>query len=332
MPDGPDWFEALTGFVETDYESARANLAIRDGRLHSIVNGRNYQVGTLELPSLESLRSQAPFPNDGVRRLRTSIVRGDVRRLHHDLDNADALFQVASQFNLLEMVSPEVSPADGVTRYSHDLTQGPACAIAAGAATIYRNYFAQSPEDQLDALADLGAALSKALDTPLRSLWTMRNGYAMPSLSGLERIAAYLEHADEQERDFLRAKLRIGVHRDVEVTDAPGDDRPIVSQAFCSAMPVSYTYIDEDTWAAFATLTLEAAYEATLRTAMLNAKRGVSNVVFLTQIGGGAFGNRPIWILEAIRRALALACSADLDVRLVSYNTPWNRMRELFEA
>jgi len=29
----------------------------------------------------------------------------------------------------------------GVTRYQHDHTQGPACAIACGAATIYRNYF-----------------------------------------------------------------------------------------------------------------------------------------------------------------------------------------------
>jgi transposase len=46
------------------------------------------------------------------------------------------------QFNLLEMTSPSVSPEHGVTRYQDDHTQGPACAIAAGAATIYRNYFA----------------------------------------------------------------------------------------------------------------------------------------------------------------------------------------------
>ena len=35
-----------------------------------------------------------------------------------------------------------MTPEHGVTRYQHDRTQGPACAIAAGAATIYRNYFA----------------------------------------------------------------------------------------------------------------------------------------------------------------------------------------------
>ena len=329
---GPDWFEALTGFAETSFEETRSKLTVDQGRLRSLVNGHTYRVGALELPSLEALRIRAPLPADGKRHLKTSIVRGDVRSMHHDAANAGALFQVASQFNLLEMVSPEVSPADGVARYAHDLTQGPACAIAAGAATIYRNYFAQRPEQQIDTLAEVGAALSKALDTPLQSLWAMRNGYAMPSLAGLERISVHLENAEAAERDALRAKLRIGLHLDVEVTDAPGHDRPIVSQAFCSAMPVSYTYLDEDLWAPFASLVLEAAYEATLRAAALNASRGVSNVVFLTLLGGGAFGNRPLWILNAVKRALALAESADLDVRLVSYGAPWTPIRGLFEA
>ena len=38
---------------------------------------------------------------------------------------AGALFQVASQFNLLEMVSPDVTPEHGVSGYAHDLTLGP---------------------------------------------------------------------------------------------------------------------------------------------------------------------------------------------------------------
>jgi hypothetical protein len=82
-------------------------------------------------------------------------------RGHQAPENAGALFQVASQFNLLEMVSPTVTPEDGVTRYQHDRTPRPAphpsrlarfahsrlrttarCTIAGGAATIYRNYFA----------------------------------------------------------------------------------------------------------------------------------------------------------------------------------------------
>ena len=51
---------------------------------------------------------------------------------------------------------------------------------------------------------------------------------------------------------------------------------------------------------------LEAVYEATMWAAALNAQRGASNVVFLTLLGGGAFGNQSSWIHAAIRRALNL--------------------------
>ena len=127
---------------------------------------------------------------------------GDVRQMHQSPENAGALFQVASQFNLLEMTGPAVSPEDGVTRYQHDRTQGPACAIAAGAATIYRNYFApvdgrdgQTADRQFDGLADLGEALGEALNKPVEALWKMQNGYALCSRSGLDAIADHLRKA-----------------------------------------------------------------------------------------------------------------------------------------
>jgi hypothetical protein len=69
-------------------------------------------------------------------------------------------------------------------------------------------------------------------------------------------------------------------------------------------------------------LVLEAAYEATMWATVLNAQRGASNVVFLTLLGGGAFGNQHSWIDAAMRRALELMIPFNLDVRLVSYGTP----------
>jgi hypothetical protein len=83
------------------------------------------------------LRDEAAKVVDGHRgRLMISSMVGDVRRMHDDPNNHNALFQVASQFNLLEMTGPDVTPENGVTRYVHDRTQGPACALAAGAATV----------------------------------------------------------------------------------------------------------------------------------------------------------------------------------------------------
>ena len=137
-----DWFEKLTGFRETTYEETRAKLLIDGDRLHSKVNGKSYLIGHLEVVSLAQLRQAVNLANMASGRSKVSAIAGDVRELHRDATYAGALFQVASQFNLLEMASPNVTPEDGVTRYQFDPTQGPACAIAAGAATIYRNYFA----------------------------------------------------------------------------------------------------------------------------------------------------------------------------------------------
>ena len=158
-----DWFERLTGFRETGYDDTRAKLKVEGSRLQSLVNGKSYGIGELELVPLQTLRDRVKSAGGLPGRLKVSVVTGDVRQMHQSPENAGALFQVASQFNLLEMVSPTVTPEHGVTRYQHDHTQGPACAIAAGAATIYRNYFApvggshgQTTERQFDGLADLG--------------------------------------------------------------------------------------------------------------------------------------------------------------------------------
>src|SRR6202790_3373653 len=144
--------------------------------------------------------------------------------MHRSPENTGALFQVASQFNLLEMVSPTVTPEQGVARYQNDHTQGPACAIAAGAATIYRNYFApvgggdgQTTERQFNGLADLGEALGEALNKPVEALWSMQNGYALCNRAGLDAIAEHLGALQPDQLDVLRGKLCMGVHRDVEV-------------------------------------------------------------------------------------------------------------------
>ena len=137
-----DWFERLTGFREMGYDDTRGNLKVEGSRLQSLVNGESYSIGELELVPLQALCERMKSAGGLPGRLKVSVLTGDVRHMHQVPENAGALFQVASQFNLLEMTGPEVSPEDGVTRYQHDRTQGPACAIAAGAATIYRNYFA----------------------------------------------------------------------------------------------------------------------------------------------------------------------------------------------
>ena len=129
--------------------------------------------------------------------------------------------------------------------------------------------------------------------------------------------------------DTLRGLLRIGVHRNVEVTDGDSADPPMVSQAFCSALPVAYSHVPRAQWQSFASLVLESAYEATLWAAVDNAQRGGTNIALLTRLGGGAFGNDDDWIETAMRSAIEKASEMDLDVRLVSYGAPSRALLQL---
>jgi hypothetical protein len=323
------WFEKLVGFAEETPRQVRANIALDGKTLRSLVNGRVLVCGELETPSLAELRDRVRAAGEAHGRITVREEVADVQRLHPTKETSLAL-QVASQFNLLEMSGPDVTPEHGVGIYEHDHTQGPACAIAAGAGTVYRNYFAvvngqtgQSAADQIDCLGDIGAALGNLNSR----LWEMRNGYALASHDGLVEIAVRLRTATESELDGLRRSLRIGVQWDTQVT--LDDCRHLVSQAYCSALPVGYSAHFSKLWAEFARLVLEAAYEATICTALLNPKRNGNNRVYLTLLGGGAFGNETDWIIGAIQRALNLYRHADLDVTIVSYGASKSYVREL---
>jgi hypothetical protein len=324
------WFEELTGFPEKSPQQVRTNITVEGAVMTSLVNGRKLICGELHTPSVAELRGRVRSSEYKSGRTSVREVVANVQHLHADESNAGSLFQVASQFNLLEMVSPGVTPEDGVGIYENDRTQGPACAIAAGAGTIYRNYFAvvngqmgQSADSQIDCLADLGAALGNTENR----LWEMKNGYAMPTLDGLVEIGRRLRAAREEELDLLRQSLRIGVQWNTQVT--LDDSGRLVSQAYCSALPVAYSYHPADYWEEFARLVLEAAYEATICAAILNSVHSGNNRVFLTLLGGGAFGNRNDWILGGLRRALRLHMHAGLDVAIVSYGASNPIVQEL---
>jgi hypothetical protein len=324
------WFETLTGFPEDSPQQVRENITVDDQVLKSNINGRVMVYGQLETPSLAELRERVHSSGYAEGKISVREVVANVQHLHTEESNTDSLFQVASQFNLLEMVSPNIIPEQGVGIYEHDRTQGPACAIAAGAGTIYRNYFAavngqigQSASNQIDCLGDIGAALGNAES----QLWEMRNGYVLPSHSGLTKISNRLRASSESELDELRQLLRIGIQWNTQVT--LNDCKHRVSQVYCSALPVAYSDHSSNLWAEFARLILEASYEATICTGILNSIKNGNNRLFLTLLGGGAFGNETDWIIGAIQRALNLYKHTDLDVTIVSYGESKQYIQEL---
>jgi len=317
-----DWFEKLMGFDERSPQQVKGNILVSENKLISKINQKSYQFGSLETPSLKELKRQAGPLHKHSGPLKLSEIIGDVQKLHCDQENEDALFQAASQFNLLEMVGPNVRPEQGIGRYENDRTQGPACAIACGAGTIYRNYLVdlngkkgQSVNNQIDCLEEMGHALNnKEL-----KLWDMQNGYALASITGLQSINPIIHKMDELERQKLKDKLKIGIQWNTEVT--LGAAQHYVSQAYCSALPVAYSRHNYLYWESFARLILEASYEATLYAAVVNLNNYHSNKVYLTLLGGGAFGNQAKWISDAMLSALAKFKDVALDVKIVNYGS-----------
>jgi hypothetical protein len=91
--------------------------------------------------------------------------------------------------------------------------------------------------------------------------------------------------------------------------------------SFASALPVSYSAEAAEDWEPFTRLVLGAAYEATLAVAARRCATtpGGRVAVFLTALGGGAFGNDFEWIRDAIEEALDKFDGWPLDVALVHY-------------
>jgi hypothetical protein len=137
-----------------------------------------------------------------------------------------------------------------------------------------------------------------------RKLWTMRNGYMLPTHEGLGIIASEMNRMDANAIDQIRERLKVGIQADTQVT--LDNCQHTVTQVYCSALPVAYSSLVEEAWEPLAKLILEAAYEATFLAAILQSQAAGNRDLFLTLLGGGAFGNPLEWIIDAIDRSIQL--------------------------
>lgn len=300
------WFEDLFGFQEPkidgntiDFNSLYQNFELEDSltepQLLSKANGKRYSLGLFSNPTLEEMRREtsqllARYSDEISGEFEFEhIVVNDLVKLH--ASHPGAIFQAASQFNCLEFPDPNITPDFGITDYVYDRTQGPTCAMAAAPGTVYRNYFVpmrdnsgkltrgQRADRQLNNLATLESYLGNQPD----NFWTVSNGYIFSSGLRLTRLS---QHVLNMDRDTLLQKVRVGIQKNTAVVfnklpcnsqsmisshdSESGDEYPRVTQVYCSACSCGYNQgIHIDAWEKLASWVLDAAYEATLRAALL---------------------------------------------------------------
>ena len=225
----PTWFQQQFGFAESGrYEDVQDAFRLEHGKLCLAKPRSNtraaseWAVGSFSTPSLLELRrSSSTSPPAGGPSL--SLEYGDVLALLRDPNNRFATFQVASQFNCLEFVGPHVTPENGISGHQFDRTQGPACSIACGPATVARNYFipvdATKPAvrgQRSHAQLNNADHLLARLGVPPEQLH-VHNGYLMAKDAGLLAANAAIAAG---KRDELTGLLKVGVHEDVQVRAA----------------------------------------------------------------------------------------------------------------
>ena len=304
------WFQKLFGVPESNiYSAVQANFKVdmERGTLTSLANNREFHIGKFSTPTLNSLSETGKIKLRMIEKDNTQqqcqfsyshTVQGDVLPEH--AKHPGALFQAASQFNCLEFSTWKKVPEHGVTAYASDHTQGPACALACAAGTVYRNYFAdvaalsmegnsthssdyvalgQRQDRQINNLDLLEAALHNAEE----QYFNIHNGYTFTAHeSNLARLTTLISASKastlppeqlsyEQLRGLVKIGLQTGVGVDFQERFTAGVESVQVTQAYCSALSCAYSGVQNQHWEALARLVLEANYEATLWAAVLNA-------------------------------------------------------------
>ena len=315
-----EWFEELFGFAEGEYTWTQSQFDSVEGYLRSRHNDRSFKIGKFSTPTVTELREQVKS-GCGASTL-SHVVVSDALALHADAQNSGDMFQVASQFNALEFASPEITPEDGITGYAYDPTQGPACSLAAAAATVYRNYLVHQ-NNQVGQTRDVQINNLGTLELSLEGgpYWRVTNGYVESEEASLARLAVELSNHG---RDHLTGAVRIAIQGQTQVAFAnrfePLENGHLVSQAFCSAISCAYSRVETEYWEPLATIVLEAAYEGTLLAAAIQRAQGNgSGRVWLTFLGGGVFENREEWIRSAIEKALERTRDLGLDIRICHF-------------
>jgi hypothetical protein len=320
----------LLGFSDSrvGYEKTKQNLEFNGASVCSLVNGQSFDIGEFELLTLTELRARvSAIQSEGTderfgspnRVVHNRPEQENVQDYMKDPDYNHALFQVASQFNLLEMASPHMTPEDGVDVYWSDPTQGPACATATVGATLFRNYFVehdgQAGQTKGHQINGLKGVLER-LDVVDGEHYVYENGYVRLGKEEFQACSLKIDSMTDVERDDLMGELTVGIHWGCQVNNRDHGLDQRVSLILCSGLPLG-TYkragVDRDDAEALGRLVQDGMQEATILAGALNfVKYGVSDVV-LTKLGNGVFGNPLHWVVAARNRALdRVPCSLDV--------------------
>jgi len=331
-----DWFEDYFGFNELEkiieylpkiekslrYDTKKPGDYSKN--ISFIIDNTKFEVGDFGILSFSELKKLQTIeePKPDSKGLKYDFIKGDISELINIVsDSENAVFQAASQFNLLEMSDPSITPKHGISIYKTDNTQGPRVALSSPTGTFFRNYLLSKITniDQIDQINTLNGVLEslnfKEIDDSshvLNTQYVYKNGYVYINTTDVDFKDTILE-------EIFNDNLKVGIHLN---TPLLSDYNKKVCQVYCSALPISYWmgYSDENLKKIklFAIKLLKYAYKCTMQVAVNKITiEKPRSTVYLTAVGGGAFGNDITWIQQALIEALYDFEEYPLDVKMI---------------
>lgn len=316
---GQQWFQRHFGFTETAEEVYKhIRLETHPDRIDLISDANNRRISA-GLFNLRTPSSYAQLPMRGGGHFHIIQGRGgeelnDINLLQNHPDFDGATFQVASNFNCLEVPSHSRSAADGISGYAIDYTQGPACVTPTPGGVMYRNYF-----------VPVGGCVGQIeKDVNLLEKCPIEVVHGKAIIRHPENLPEF-DWADEE-------NYQVGVHENMELTlkrahrmtyvDAePGR---MVHHVLASSFSLHNYVRPAEKVMEIVGHMLKSEYKTTLLAATDHSirypSRSGSRKCVLTLIGGGVFLNPLPLVCGAIEANEELIVGSGLDVYLQCYN------------
>ncbi len=249
----------------------------------------------------------------------------DIGANQADIQNRDAVFQIASNFNTLELTSSGDSMSN-IVGYVYDTTQGPFASISAAPGLILRHYYMFYNSNTNPIAWQQYAIIGR--------LWQKNDALKQLNLLGntdIPIVNSYVSFAYREPEDvnnFSVKNIQVGWHERIQVTSGfmPNTskhtliDNPqqIINQVFTAAVDFgsNFTYKGSPKAIQIAQAIQDTAYEGTIRVAYAYGKKKV----ILTLIGGGVFANELAWIAFAIEKMEQFITESGLDVTLIIFD------------
>lgn len=307
------WFETITGLPEYEWLSRRDESILEapngDLQIQNVYTGQRFEAGNFSVHSLQDIAE--PINSDintlpqfevHVRTSHAGLPSVDVANLQAQAKSG-TLFQVASNFNCVEVAHPSVHPDGGrfVTNLAVDSTQGPAASASGGVSAITRVH-APFYDPNINS-NDWGQTIHRQVELLGHPLVAPH----FPVTNG--KLIFHGTEPTDYNPDALFKHIRMGLHRRVRpyfgLRRPPFmeyfENPPSIDQVFVAALnyraPKPYAHHLESK----AKMLLKAAYHGTYHAAI----QCENSQMVLTLIGGGSFANPPAYIASAIAEAHA---------------------------